>query len=412
MIADRDEEGRRFLIQALSCDTYKDALLRRNVLVILASLQDATHDPQPTRYTEQALKLSRGGKLIDSIVVGTLAEHGIAQWRSGDRAPSLVTLSEAVDLLLKTQQDTDSWKALFYQFFGVLSHYSDVAHNGNPRGGYAVPEQGWFLSSNEDLAKAFRPEQTSYISIRVAMFADGVRDFERAENWTWRAITLAEKHEEARDIVASQVQCALPGSLLREDFREAGRIFGLFAKSVLPSINKSGAFSKIPDDQKIQLSSFSNSSAAVISLSKVRVAIPITLRLATRLLRGASREDTAAAIGAVQVETEKIPEAGEFSRGLRRSLIEEVDWRTLSDESVVAHGEFGYVNAQTLMVGAILKSPVGQSLYFQIRLMETLGKLFSSESSLYSAIVGPFFVEYFREQGDPNRSPISYCPDI
>jgi hypothetical protein len=405
VIADRDEEGRHFLIQALSCDAYKDALLRRNVLVILASLQSATSDDRPTQYTEQALKLSRGGKLIDSILVGTLAEHGIAQWRSGDRAPSLVTFSEAVDLLLKIQQDTDSWKALFYQVFGVLSHYSDVAHNGNPRGGYAVPEQGWFLSGNEDLAKAFRPEQTSYISIRVAMFADGVHDFERAENWTWRGIALAEKYEGARDAVASQAQYALPGSLLRNDFAGAGRIFGLFAKSVLPSINKTGAFSKISDDQKAQLSGFPNSSAAVMSLSKLRVAIPITLRLATQLLKGASREDTAAAISAVQVETEEIPEAGQFASGLRRSLIDEVDWRTLSDESLVAHGEIDYVNAQTLVVGAILKSPAGQALYFQIRLMETLGKLFSSESSLYSAIVAPFFVEYFREQATRTDHP-------
>jgi hypothetical protein len=91
-------------------------------------------------------------------------------------------------------------------------------------------------------------------------------------------------------------------------------------------------------------------------------------------------------------------EAGQFASGLRRSLIDEVDWRTLSDESVVAHGEFDYVNAQTLMVGAILKSPAGQSLYFQVRLMATLGKIFSSESSLYSAIVAPFSVEYWKAQ--------------
>ena len=58
VIADRDEEGRQFLIRALSCDAYRDALLRRNVLVILASLQDATSDPTPTQYTEQALRVA------------------------------------------------------------------------------------------------------------------------------------------------------------------------------------------------------------------------------------------------------------------------------------------------------------------------------------------------------------------
>ena len=71
------------------------------------------------------------------------------------------------------------------------------------------------------------------------MFADGLRDLDKAENWTWRAIALAEKYEEARVAVApSQVQCALPAVLLKDDFAKAGRLFGLFAKSVLPSINK------------------------------------------------------------------------------------------------------------------------------------------------------------------------------
>jgi hypothetical protein len=398
VIADRKEEGRGFLIQALSCDGFREALLRRNVLVILAGMQDSNSTPSPVQYTEQAIEVARAGTLIDSIVVGTLVEHGIAQWRSGDRSGSLTTLSETVDLLLKIQQDTNSWKALFYQVFGVLTHYSDVAHNGSPRGGSPVPEQGWFLSSNEDLAQSFRPEQTSYISIRVAMFADGLRDFERAEDWTWRAIALAQKYQEAWDAVTSQVQYALPGSLLRNDFAGAGTIFGLFSKSVLPSINKSGAFLKISDDQKAHLSGLSDFSAAVISFSKLRVAIPIMFRIATRLLQGASREGIAAAIESVRVETEKIPETGEFASSLRRSLIDEVDWRTLSGESVVAHREFDYVKAQTLMVGAILKSPAGQSLYFQVRLMEILGKLFLSELSLYDAIVAPMFVEYWKAQ--------------
>jgi hypothetical protein len=405
VIADRDEEGRQFLTRALSCDAYRDALLRRNVLVILASLQDATSDPTPTQYTEQALRVASGGKLIDSIVVGTLAEHGIAQWRSGGRDSSLTTLIEAVDLLLNIQQDTDSWKALFYQVFGVLSHYSDVTHNGSPRGGYAVPEQGWFLSTNDDLAQAFRPEQTSYICARVAMFADGLRDLEKAENWTWRAIALAEKYEEARVAVASQVQCALPAVLLRDDFAKAGRLFGLFAKSVLPSINKSAALAKSPEQEAFAQSVLASSSAAVISLSKLRIGTPITLRLATRVLQGASTEEISAAITAVQVETGEVPESGDFTSALRRSFMDEVDWKTLADEAVAAHGEFDYVKAQTLMAGAILKSPPGQSLYLQVRSMETLGRLFSGGSSLYSAIVAPFFVEYFKARAARTDHP-------
>jgi len=68
------------------------------------------------------------------------------------------------------------------------------------------------------------------------------------------------------------------------------------------------------------------------------------------------------------------------------------------DEAGDAHRDFKYVKAQTLMVGAILKSPPDQSLYLQVRLMETLAQLFSGESSLYRAIVAAFFVEYWKAQ--------------
>jgi hypothetical protein len=51
----------------------------------LAGMQDGNSTPSAVQYTEQAIKVARGGTLIDSIVVGTLAEHGVAQWRTGDR---------------------------------------------------------------------------------------------------------------------------------------------------------------------------------------------------------------------------------------------------------------------------------------------------------------------------------------
>ena len=168
--------------------------------------------------------------------------------------------------------------------------------------GYVVPEQGWFLSSREDLAKAFQPEQTSYICIRVAMFADGLRDFEKAENWTLRAISLAEKHEEARDVVATQAKYAFPSLLLKDDFARAGKLFSLFAKSTQSSITQrlnSAAGTRTPEQEELVRAALSNSPAPAISLSKSSSAIPITLRLATRLLQGASVEEVAAAIAAV-----------------------------------------------------------------------------------------------------------------
>ena len=74
VMADRDDEGRTFLLRALDCNDFKDALLRRNVLVTLADIQDGTSSPLPIFYTARAVELTKSGKLIPSIVVGTFAE--------------------------------------------------------------------------------------------------------------------------------------------------------------------------------------------------------------------------------------------------------------------------------------------------------------------------------------------------
>lgn len=98
VIADKDEDGRPFLLQALECKGFKDALLRRNVLVILAGLHDQTSSPLPTFYTTQAVEMARAGKLIPSILVGTLAEHAVAQWRSGDRSGALSVAAHSAQM--------------------------------------------------------------------------------------------------------------------------------------------------------------------------------------------------------------------------------------------------------------------------------------------------------------------------
>jgi hypothetical protein len=73
--------------------------------------------------------------------------------------------------------------------------------------------------------------------------------------------------------------------------------------------------------------------------------------------------EVAAAIAAVQLETEAVSESEELAAALRRSFIEQAAWKALMDEAGDAHRDFKYVKAQTLMVGAILKSPPDQSLY-------------------------------------------------
>jgi hypothetical protein len=376
VIADRDEEGRPFLLEALQCKGFKDALLRRNVLVVLAGLQDETSSPLPTFYTGQAVELARAGTLIPSILVGTLAEHAIAQWRMGERHGSLATLREAVDLVIKIREETTAWKALFYQVFAVLTVYSNVTYDGAPGNGFVEPRQGWFTASHEDRATAFRPEQVAYICIRVAKFAAGIGELEVANEWTWKALSLAEGHAEGWSIVSQFVEYGLPWELFQNRFEGAGKlcVFALLATIV------------------------SRASAPAMSLARLRTAIPIVFRLATLVVQGSAPSELETAIAALEEETNTVTEAEGFAASLRRCFLEQMDGQTLTDEAVAAHHAFQYVKSYTLMVGAIVRSPAKESLYLQVRMMETMSGVFSERSQLYGSVIAPFFVEYWKAQ--------------
>ena len=399
VIADKDEDGRRCLLQALECRGFKEALLRRNVLVILADLQDQTSSPLPTFYTTQALELARTGKLIPSILVGTLAEHAIAQWRIGDRSGALATLCETVDLVINIREETTAWKALFCQVFNVLTVYSNVAHNGTAGAGFSEPQQGWFTASHEDLATRFKPEQIAYICIRVAKFADGIQALQLASEWTWKALSLAEGHADGWTVVSQFVGYALPWELLNKRFERAGK---LCVSNIRLGIQELLANRKpendTPEQQAMLANVVSSTSVAAMSLARAQTVIPIVFRVATLVVQDSTSSELETAIAALEAETNACSEAEGFAVSMRQCFLEETDGQTLMNEAVVAHNAFEYVKSYTLMVGAIVRSPATQSLYSQVRLMETLSRLFSGRSQLYSSVIAPFFVEYWRAQ--------------
>ncbi len=399
VIADQDKDGRRFLLQALECKGFKDALLRRNVLVILAGIQDETSSPVPTFYTAQALELARTGKLIPSILVGTLAEHAIAEWRIGDRSGALATLCETVDLVIKIREETTGWKALFYQVFAVLTVYSNVVHDGTPGVGFSEPQQGWFTASHENLATGFKPEQIAYICIRVAQFADGIQALQLASEWTWKALSLAEEHADGLTVVSQFVRYALPWELLEDHFEHAGRLCVFNVRvGIQELVTKHTPECETPEHRAMIASIISSTSVQAMSLARVATVIPIVLRVATLVVQGATLSELEAAISALEAETNTCNEAEGFAAALRRCFLEAADGHSLMNEMVTAHNALEYSKSYTLMVGAIVHFPVAQSLYSQVRIMEVLSRLFPVRSQLYASVIAPFFVKYWRAQ--------------
>ncbi len=121
-------------------------------------------------------------------------------------------------------------------------------------------------------------------------------------------------------------------------------------------------------------------------------------RVATVAVQGTASNELETAIAALEGETDSSSESEGFAVSLRRCFLDQTDGQTLMDEAVAAHHAFQYVKSHTLMVGAIVRSPAKQSLYLQVRMMETLAGVFSERSQLYGLVIAPFFVEYWKAQ--------------
>jgi hypothetical protein len=174
--AGKSQEAITWLTRAVACDVYRNSLWRRNVLITMAELHGPTDPRKATELTAEAIRVCEDGKLQDSVCIEALAEHGIALWRAGETLQSFRTFENATDRILAIRTDAENWKGLFARLFAVIAYFSGIARNGKPQAGHVEPAQGLFLSSDDQVQAAYRPQQLAYICIRLAMFAEGLAE--------------------------------------------------------------------------------------------------------------------------------------------------------------------------------------------------------------------------------------------
>jgi hypothetical protein len=90
---------------------------------------------------------------------------------------------------------------------------------------------------------------------------------------------------------------------------------------------------------------------------------------------------------------EQQPES--FGEALRRSLLEDTAWDVLQAEGYDAMRNSQYARALILLVGAMQKAPLIQSLYLQTYLAQNFAQWFSSAQSIYREIITPMFRAYW-----------------
>ena len=413
--AGRSAEGARWLEQALACNSYRQSLWRRNVLITLAEICGPTDRTRAADLTGAAVELCRNTGLIDTSLIEALAEHSMALWNNNQRAEAFRALEEAVSKSLETESPADTWKGMFARVFGVAAYYSGVALNGRPQAGHVEPTQGLFLGSSSEAPGAFRSTQLPYVCLRLAMYAEGIGDSASAARWALKGMEYAEIHRDALPAVRASQWMGLADSLMRNDFRRVAEIAIAMATIELPtqahvdSLGQAGeALSTVRSMLEANLTPQARLSVLLLPV------ISSTLKLALLKLDSAVSpiNETVIEDAIQQLETipAAYPSAEPYIPTLLVSLQGDANWEELHRWSVDSAARAEYLCTFVYMIGTILRAPLRESLYAQIWLVREMEKGFRSYQAIIREVAAPFFIRYWERACDRSGFQFSVRP--
>ncbi len=394
--AGQNEQAIDWLDSALACNAYRKSLWRRNVLVTEADLYSKQDPKKAVEFTAAAVDMAKDGILIEPIFIETLLEHVIALWNAGEERQASDLLADILGRLVAIKEDTDSWKGLFYRTFHVLSYYSDIAQHGKGSTTYTAPEQGLFLASNDAAHTYYKPEQQSYIWIRQAMLADGIGDIRGAANAIWKAIQFAEEVPAAWADVPLPSLYGLAATLLANDFAGAARL-AMVTTSIQPQelrqrLGETGHAEQVADIDRVRSTIPTEGQRSTLRVTPL---VPIAIRLAHLQILGRTKAEMESSLADIE-RTMPVEQQPEFcGQALRRSLLEEAAWDVLQAEGDDAMRNSQYARALILLIGAMQKAPLIQSLYLQTYLAQNFAQWFNSAQSIYREIITPMFRAYW-----------------
>jgi hypothetical protein len=395
-----------WLERAIACDAYHHSLWRRDVLITLAELKGPTSRQTAVDLTAKAIAVADGPHPYDLGIAEAFAEHGIAQWKAGDRRAAFAEFEKAVNRLLSATSKEELWKGSFFRLFAALVFFSDVMHNGKPREGHLEPEQASFLASR-DAHPSYKDEQQSYICLRLAMYADGLGDLNGAAQWTYHAIRYACEYPEAWTGLRVQCILALPQALLANDFNRAGELAVLISEenpekliAHCKSLAAAGATDPAAEARQIEATMAGTAPETRLQAFLMHPFVPIAVRLTTLSIEDATPDEIAGYLSEIEmhVPTEKAP-CG-FVNDLRRCLVVPDDWDALHQEGYSAIPANNLVHGYVLTLGAMRNAPVRAALSLQIMLAEHLEGFFGTAPSIYRYVIAPMFRAYWKDTID------------
>lgn len=191
--------------------------------LLSASCAIGDSDPEKAiRYAEGAVEIAKSSNASKKQTIRAMGELVVAQLLAGrDLAAVFTVWDEAADRLFTDKRDTDSWKQLFVIFAHVSGYLSHLATWGKPPTenmdgeAYGSPRRGGFLIHNQAVTKLYDPMKEVLLKSQLAMFADAVKNDERAVYWGLQGIDTA--RERKQDIVVPSFGLILIPYLLKNN---------------------------------------------------------------------------------------------------------------------------------------------------------------------------------------------------
>jgi hypothetical protein len=365
------------------------ALWRRNVLITLAEEVGKTDVSTATKYTRDAVELSRIENLDVDRVIEALAEHSLALWNSGQREEAFESLAQAATELLNCERVELYWKKLFLVVFHFAVHMSTIVHTGKPPiiANYVAPEQGSFLGLDSVDVNSFNSAQRAFLRIRMAIFAESIGKVRAAGRWADDALRVAAETPDARTIYSFAWLSIAPAMLI-DDYDKAVSVTLLMANAPVPeavALARIGITDSTAQQgvQKIFRDPGKTSIAMLVG------PVPIAFHISTLKLQGLAEQEINAKIEHVAT---LLSDGGHrnISTALKEAFVEAVSWAELwnrGSQLMSSDTAAGII----YFVGAVMCSPLHDALAIQIWLARHGEKLFEQQQSMQREIIWPFF---------------------
>ncbi len=397
--AKRWEKGLEWMDRALASPaTSKYPLLTRNLLLTIAEGFSKKNALTSLEYAEKAVNVVKTSDQRLQLAEAC-GEHAIALWNVERRSDSFLVWEQALKLYQESRPGGATWGKSFRLFLHASGYFGSVALLGNPPSeSYVAPYQGMFLNTAAVKDENVESVHDALTFMRMAMFADGVGETEKASEWAQKA--LAASPIGVRGALLMLYGClATPCYILQKDYGKSLEIAWTASGASSFDPNLLGISPDLAEKHKPKSLKLDNAGRSDLTLMLSMV--PAFLQIMSDGLKRDAQEFDQLVVALESSANEQARTYfGEAAALLREISANPPTWQALH----LRGKEYWDGGKRSLgfvcYLAASLLAPLKQSLATQISLAMQLSQFFRFSPSVKNKILNPSLEEFWRSAAE------------